>query len=412
MWKWEAGLNFRIKSNRRLCALNIMFIIPSLCGGGAERVTVTLASELSKTNDVTIVAYQKVANPYPVSDRVKIEYLNIAGGKNAIERNLNSIKRIGELKKLKRRYDIDCAISMLYSPNFENVMSRGKEKVIVSLRSKYSVNYKGFKAFINSYTCKKADLSVALSKNVMFDQINEFDTPKDKIITIYNPCDTDVIKERAKKETDHVLFDEIRQKSDYLVITAGRLTEQKAQWHMIKSFAEVVKKQPKASLVILGEGNLKDYLQDLICQMHLDNNVFLLGFQDNPYAFLARSDVFAFTSLFEGFGNILLEAMACDLPIVSCDCDAGPRELLAPNEDSFAFAKKVEQAKYGILSPVMTKEKVSADSPLTIEEEYYADALLRLMEDKDLLQHYVEMSKRRIEDFSVDAIVSAWKDIL
>lgn len=391
--------------------MNIMFIVPSLCGGGAERVTVTLASQLCKKHSVVIVIYSQVDMPYSVDERVKIECLNISGGKNTVEKNLNSIKRIQRLKKLKDQYAIDCAISMLYSPNFENVMSRRNERVIVSLRNKYSVNYKGFKGIINKYTCKEADLSVALSKNVMHDQIQHYGTPENKIITIYNPCDIHGISTKGQLMTGNDIFDEIRKKSDFLVITAGRLTEQKAQWHMIKAFAEVVKANPKATLVILGKGHLHGYLQKLIEEMHLNANVYLMGFQTNPYAFLSKADVFAFTSLFEGFGNILLEAMACSLPIVSCDCDAGPRELLAPNTDSFAFAKKVEFAEYGVLTPVMTSQKVNAEDPMTNEEKIFADALIHLMRDKKWLTYYKEMSQKRIHDFQTEEIICEWENI-
>lgn len=392
--------------------MNLMFIIPSLSGGGAERVTITLASELRKKHNVVIVTYHQVNAKYSIDEKLTVECLNISDGKNIIEKSINSIRRIKLLRKIKKKHKIDCAISMLFSPNFENIMSRCGEKIIVSIRSKCSVNLRGFKGFINSFTCKNADLVVALSKNVMNDQISNYSTPRSKIITIYNPCDILGIQEKCKEPINNEKFSEIREQFDKVIITAGRLTEQKAQWHMIRAFKEVVNKYPSVALVILGEGYLQEYLQKLIYELDLENNVFLIGFHSNPYPYLSQSDVFAFTSLFEGFGNILLEAMACGLPIVSCDCDAGPRELLAPKTDTFAFAKDVEYAEYGILTEVMDGKKYSAVEELTSQELKFSQGILKIINDPEVLEHYKEQSKKRIQSFSVDNIIEEWLEII
>ena len=392
--------------------MNIMFIIPSLSGGGAERVITVLASELSKKHKVTVVTYYKSDKPYVIDKSVDVKCLNTSGGSNPIQKSLNSRKRIHMLKKLKKELAIDCSISFLYAPNYENVKSKQGEKTIVSLRSKYSVNYKGIKGKINSYTCKKADLSVALSKSVMYDQIVNFDTPENKIIAIYNPCDIEQINRMAGEPVPDPLFESIRKKFDSIVINAGRLTDQKGQWHLIRSFKEIIKKHPSTALVILGEGGLKPYLEELIKGSGLSENVFLLGFYNNPYPFLKQSDIFAFTSLHEGFGNILLEAMACGLPVVSCDCDAGPRELMAPQSDLHCFADKVQLEEYGILTKVMDGKKYTADDPLSEEEKMFAEGINKMLDDEKLLKHYKLSSQTRIKDFSKEKIVKEWEKVL
>lgn len=389
-----------------------MFIIPSLSGGGAERVVSVLASGLSKKHKVTVVTYYSTDKPYVIDKSVDIKCLDISGGSNALQKFMNSKKRIRILKKLKKELAIDCCISFLYAPNYENVKSKSGEKTIVSLRNKYSVNYKGIKAKINSYTCKKADLSVALSKNVMYDQIVNFDTPENRIITIYNPCDIELINRMADDPVSDSMFESIRKKFDRIVINAGRLTHQKGQWHLIRAFKEVVKKHPSTALVILGEGELKPYLEELIKDSGLSENVFLLGFHNNPYPFLKRSDIFAFSSLFEGFGNILLEAMACGLPVVSCDCDAGPRELMAPQSDLHCFADKVQTEQYGILTKVMDGTKYKAEDPLSKEEKMFAEAISKMLDDEAVLNRYKACSSDRIKDFSKEMILKEWEKVL
>lgn len=394
--------------------MNLMLIIPSLCGGGAERVTATLASALCEKHRVVVVTYYTVDKPYAIDERVIIECLQLSGGKNPAAKLKNSMERIKKLKALKRRYRIDCAVSMLYSPNLENVLSKGTEKTIISVRSKYSASYTArLPKLLASLACRKADLTVSLSNNVMDDLVENFNAPPDRTTTIYNPCDIQMILRQKNAAIDNHVFTDVRKKSDFVVITAGRLTDQKGQWHMIKAFAEVIKSHPQASLVILGEGKLEAYLNDLILKLHLENNVFLLGFQANPYAFLGQADIFAFTSLYEGFGNILIEAMACSLAIVSCDCDSGPRELLAPGTDSHQFAKTVEFEEYGVLTPaVKDMKRDAADISLTDEERLFASALIKLMEDRELLNHYRMLSQKRVQDFSVEKIISEWEQQL
>lgn len=392
--------------------MNLLFIIPALVGGGAERVTVTLASELRKQYNVKIITYYREEATYDFDENIEVVCLNISDGKNIKSKLINSIKRIWKLRQIKRAENIDCTISMLASPNFENVMSRYHDKVIVSIRNKCSMQVKGLYSKINEITSKKADLTVALSRNVQQDQINYFNTPVNKIITIYNPCDYVTIRDKATVTIDDSLFWEIRNSTDFLVITAGRLIDQKGQWHLIRAFSNVVAKHPSAKLVLLGRGNLEEYLQNLIVGFGLSEHIYMLGFHNNPYPYLSNADVFAFSSLFEGFGNILLEAMACGLAIVSTDCDAGPRELLAPNTDSHRFAKEVEFEEFGVLTPTMDDVKYTHTNELTTEELMYSHALITLFEKRELLKKYRVKSSERIVDFSLEVICKQWIDII
>ncbi len=392
--------------------MNIMFITQKLSGGGAERVTATLASALSKENNVYILTNRNDKS-YEIDKNVNIICLNVGRSTNFIQRTSNLIKLVKLTRKYKKNLEIDCAISLLASPNLVNVLSKTGEKTIISVRNKISMQYKGgISKRYATYSCKHSDLTVALSKRVRTDLINNFSAPPSKVITIYNPCNIQNIEEKSFEKTDNILFQEIRSSTDFLVVTAGRLTEQKAQWHMIRAFSKVVKVIPNAKLVILGEGELEEYLKMLIVNLGLQNNVYLLGFHVNPYPYMAKSDVFVFSSLFEGFGNILLEAMACNLPIISCDCDAGPRELLAPSTDLSKNTADVEYGEFGILVPMMDGNKYNAEEELTIQEETFAKAICEMHINEALKVHYVQQSKKRVQEFSVERIVSQWDEII
>ena len=154
----------------------------------------------------------------------------------------------------------------------------------------------------------------------------------------------------------------------------------------MRAFAEVRKRQP-ARLVILGsederEPHIKSYLQSLIQDFDLSEDVALLGFVSNPYSYMAKSSVFALSSIYEGFGNVIVEALAAGTPVVSTDCESGPAEILSAGQ-------------YGKLVPV---------GDVAALAEGISTALLE-RPDRDRL-------RRRAALFSVDKVASEYYDFL
>lgn len=148
------------------------------------------------------------------------------------------------------------------------------------------------------------------------------------MLTINNYCDFQKIKEQAAvKEIDE--FEGFEEGYKY-VVTAGRLTKQKGQWHLIRSFSKVLESIPNTKLVIIGKGKYLEKLIQLSKDLGIQDKVIFTGYVNNPHKIISKCDVFAFPSLFEGFSNALLEAMACNIAVVSSDCDSGSREILAP----------------------------------------------------------------------------------
>ncbi|HEY0335651.1 MAG TPA: glycosyltransferase [Stenotrophomonas sp.] len=113
-----------------------------------------------------------------------------------------------------------------------------------------------------------------------------------------------------------------------VVLSVGRLSREKDFALLIRAFSQLPPSLEACRLAIIGEGPERGALQALIDELGLATRVRLLGQQANPFAFMRRATVFALTSRFEGFGNVLVEAMACGLPVISTDCPVGPREIL------------------------------------------------------------------------------------
>ncbi len=176
----------------------------------------------------------------------------------------------------------------------------------------------------------KANIVVCVSKETehILNQVYNISNTQ----TIYNMVD---IQENIKLSQVELVpeYKDLFKEEHFNFINIGRLTRQKGQWFMIRSFKQVFERYPHARLFILGDGPLKEDLEDLITKLDLNNHVFFLGEQDNVFPFLKNGDCFLFPSLWEGLPLVLIEALSMDIPIISSDCKTGPKEILCPELD-------------------------------------------------------------------------------
>ena len=346
---------------------NIAILTTKLSNGGAERVSSVLAEKLSNKYNVYLIVFDNSIQDYKTKAHIIDLKTHITS--NFAKKIFNFFKRIYLLKKIKKEYKIDCTISLLTGPNLVNILSKKNDKVIISIRN--NIKEKGkLENIINKFTIRKADNIVTVSEDMRKFYIENNNVPENKIISIYNTCDLDKINEASKEKIDK--YKEIF-KDGKVIISLGRYIEQKGQWHLLKAFSKIVEEYKNYKLVIFGRGKEKEYLQKLINELKLNENVFLLDFVSNPYKYLKKSEIFVCSSLFEGCSNSILEAMAVGLPIIATDCDYGNREILFSNNE-----------KYGILVPVGNKKYCSSEEPLTKEEIELYKAMKDLIENKNL----------------------------
>ena len=383
----------------------IAFILQSLTGGGAERTVANLSFALSEYYDVYIILFDGTKVGYP--HKGTIIDLGIPSKESQFDKVVNVIKRVGKLKRIKQDYKFDVVVSFMFGANFVNVLSRCSEKIVTSARnymSAYGLTLS--RKFQEIYTGRKADRIVAISEMVRQDLIKNFGLPSDKIETIYNPCDVDRIKSYYSEEPSFV-FD----KNCFYFVTAGRLVRQKGQWDLLKAFSIIAKKYDSARLLLLGAGPLERELKKLTEQLGIDGLVYFLGFQNNPYAYMKRCNAFVLTSLHEGLGNVVLEAMACGLPVISTDCYAGPRELLSPESDLFEKAEDIKYCEYGILVPEISHEE---DFTQTINAQHglLAEAMEQLMTNRHMVERYTANNPKRLSNFAPIRIAGQWNNLL
>ena len=388
----------------------IMIVVSDLTGGGAERVATNLATELSKTEKVFLVVAHITNNTYGSTVETIDLKMPVYKGKFKVFWHLELTKK---LKRIKQERQVTHCICFLQDVALAGVLSKCNDKVFVSVRNNLSSELGFVLKLKEKITFKYTDYIIALSKMVRKDLIENFGVNPDKVCTIYNPCYVDAIK--AKIESEHLSEEDelfFKNNKGHVVLSAGRLVDQKGQWHLIRAFSKVVKILPSAKLIIFGKGPNRDYLEKLIRDYALDDSIRLLGYKSNPYIYMYKADLFAFSSLYEGLGNILVECMACELPVVSVDCKYGPKELLAPSCDLTSCVKEIVYGEYGILVPEMDGIKYSAEVELTGPENMLADAIVDMLQDANKLQVYREKIKTRALDFDVAKITEEWIKIL
>lgn len=386
---------------------NIIFILPELYGGGAEKTVGNLSKKLIEDYNIDIILFRDTPIKYAYSGN--LIYLPKRKKNNFIAKLNFFIKSIIFLKKYKKEHKIDYSISFLTAADIVNVFSKVKRtKNIISIRNTDSrLNNKNKLYKLCTYiSTHKSDHIISISKQVKDDLIENFNVNEEKITTIYNPS-LAIEFGNMKLKVNEKFWD------NPVVINMGRLTYQKGQWHLIKAFSEVVKKNKNCKLLILGEGELKEKLEKLITILNLQDNVLLLGFVDNPYDYLRKANVFVFSSLYEGLGNSIIESLVCKVPVISTDCVAGPREILSPKSNfKEKVIDKIDYAEFGVLIPSFGKEEFNYNIKLTNEEKILAEAILKIVDDKKLRNKYIEKSKQRVNDFKIETIASEWKKIL
>lgn len=386
---------------------NLAIISGRLEHGGAERTASNLSITLSKYYNVTLILFSGENITYPYAGKLIDLHEPRTYGK--LQKLLLSVRRIIKLRRIKKEQSIDYSISLLPAPNLFNCFSKRNDKIITSIRNYMSAGGKqSYKRIIN-YTNKHSDKIVSLSRMTTWDLINNYYADPKKIVTIYNSCDPDLLI-RLSNEEGYI------PPSYKYIITTGRLMYQKGQWHLLRAFKRINESFNELHLIILGEGEYKDDLENLSKRLNIGDKVHLLGYVKNPHLYMKYAELFVFTSLYEGLGNVLLEALACGLPIVSTDCLAGPREILSQNCDEYKCLEKInkpEYLDYGIVVPPFGFEKPDwNNTEIEEEEKVLAETVVSLLKDTEKLNYYRASAAKRIAFFNSSQIDRQWIDLI
>ena len=304
--------------------------LPSLDGGGTERVMLELGRGLYGRGFAVDVLVTRPGGAY---------WGSVPQGVRLIDFNLRkAIFSLPRLLRYIRREQPDVLVATMDTPNAlalvaQTLFARNLA-LIIRQENTFSkqLDTAGFQQRVSMlfvrWLAHRADAIVAVSNGVADDFKRTAPKAAHLVHTIFNPVVTPELFESARASVTHPWFGDPQTP---VIMTAGRLTFQKDHPTLLRAFAEVVRSHP-ARLLILGEGPDRVMLTTLARQLGIADTVDFVGFQTNPYAWMARARIFVMSSRFEGLPTVLIEALACGTPVVSTDCLSGPREILEGGE--------------------------------------------------------------------------------
>ncbi len=353
----------------------ILFVIPSLSNGGAERVVSKISTELTKYDyDVNILKFYNTDKDYSVGEKVSI--YNLSNG------NLEDYKKIGTLKRLKliRRKikeinpdDIFPFLDHVYIYVYTALFfTRFKKMIYYSMRNNPKFQEKKQIILINFFN--------SFAKKIIVQnqgQKEYFSKRKQrKIIVIPNPIDEKYLNFGKK-------FNVFPKQ----LFSVGRLEKQKNYELALNSFAHIIKDYPDLKYIIFGKGSLKEQLIDMCEKLNIKDKVEFKGFTSNFEDIYKQGDIFVMSSIYEGMPNALAEAIAVGVPVISTNCEFGPNDLIL-------------DSKVGILVNDFTIESFTKGLKSIIDNYGY----------------YVSKSDYRkkviYDNYSLEKIVRLWIDIL
>ena len=403
----------------------IAIITPFLARGGLERVAILEAQELQKEYDVTLIVLDSFIMDYPYEGKIIDVGVSLVG-RGVLNRIVNVFLTIIRLRKIKKDNKFDIVISHGELANIPNVFSGGKNNIVTMHENRFVALKDMQGRFVNKIIKRIYSLSnilkiVAVSKGTRHSYIKHLEIDENRITTIYNPFNIGEIKKLANEP-----LAEFKSLFDYpVLISAGRLTNAKGQWHLIRVFKELKKTVPDLKLVILGDGELRENLLTLSSELELKTfsiwsenqyddsyDVYFLGFQNNPFKFIKHSKLLLMTSIWEGFGNTIVEAMACGVPVISSNCESGPGEIISTDLDVRTSISKPVYGEYGMLLPAIKGSFLEAKIDIDQKEKEWIDAIYSLLKDDEKLIYYSKHGMQRAEDFRLDVIISQWNELI
>ena len=320
----------------------ILLVLPSLERGGGERVLLQLArSFLAAGREVHLaVLLGGGALRCEVPSDVVLHELVTSGHPRGFSLARQAFPK---LVRLMRAIRPDAVLSTMTGTNLLTILACMLARVdsrLVLREAASLVNVKNSpKLLMMRWLYPRATELVAVSTGIA-QELRGLGLTENRINVIHNPVDAERLRRLAANE----LPPKLRDKTPYIV-SIGRLAEQKDQQTLLRAYAlSPLRKSHR--LVIVGEGNQRPSLEQLGRDLGIDDRLLLLGAMDNPYPVLAGASLHVLSSRWEGYPNVLLEALALGVPVVSCDCPHGPRELLdggrhgrlAPVADANALA--------------------------------------------------------------------------
>lgn len=373
----------------------IVIFTYSLGGAGAERVVANLVNNLDRNKyDIHLVLMNSEIE-YEIPADQKIHYIEKSDRyENEFLKFIKLPLLAYRLAKYVNKEKASLVLAVMSRPNLVAGMSKTfgiRSKVLISERCYTPDIYKGnsfvgkIKVALLKYCYPKADGILPNSKGAI-EALQKMYHVKSEYTHVKNPTDIAKIKRLAAIP----LLNEMDFKR-FTFINVATFRDEKNQDLLVDAAALL--KEMDFQLILVGKGESLERIKQKVSSLQLNDKVSFIDFTDNPYQYMSRSDCFLLSSLTEGFPNVLIESLACGLPILSVDCKSGPRELLAPSTkiDTEIPSNEFEIAEYGILCANNCIPSL-------------AGAMKWVLENRDKLNEYKQKGIERANDFEIKKV--------
>lgn len=395
---------------------NILLLGSELGKGGAERSISLLSYHLEQAGyNVTLCLLSGKDRTQYYKTCKEVIFVDPPDAKGALDKVKAWRFRLKKVKDIKRSHNIDVCISFLEGPDYVNVLTKGREKVVLSIRGskmfdKVISGWMGQvrKKILIPFLYKRADEIVCVTQALAEELHQYFNISYKKLRVIYNFYETGEILAKADEELS---TEEEKLFSKPVIITSGRLHVAKEHDKMIRLLKDV-KKHTDARLMILGDGELLNDLEALTHSLGMtsctwqgvykDADVYFMGFQKNAFKYYKHSKLFALSSSWEGFPNVLAEALICRKPVVSTDCPTGPREILDVAGLQHDPTTKPIRKNVGSLLPMLHTLTNEVADIWTTEINHWLDSATPKDNEFDQLT----------ERFTLKALLGKWEEVI
>ena len=371
--------------------MNICVLKESLCIGGTERSAANASRIISQKNDVKVMLYDGKDIKYPYGG--ELIDIGVPASRGIIKKFINTFFRYYSVKKQLKKNNIDIVYEFLSIENPLSYVRYNKEKKVISARDfgKMSEKYERYHMAL-----KNSDAMICNSEYLRDFYLSKYPNDEHKVFTVYNIIDTQETMEQSKEPVE-ASFENFIKFHDMTIVSVGRFCKEKGFETLIEAMSQAREQIDGLGLVLVGDGALRSDYRALVEQYGLDEHVYFSGFQNNPYKYMARCNCFVLSSISEGFPNVLAEAMALGLPVISTNCYSGPAEILRADHDYETVTTGFELSDYGIL----VLRAVGGNKPEVVSA--MSDAIVTLLSDIELMEKYSQLAYERVKNFSGDA---------
>lgn len=367
--------------------MKVTLLCSNLRFGGIQKVALTLADELAKRDDLSVdLAVLRGGGEFMSMHSAAVRVVDI----DCTSQPLALLSPFSRLARYFREAKPDVVVSFGNSTNclaaWAKLLRRFPFRLIVSEHSAFGTRMANDsklqqrrRVLRTRMLYRQSDLCVCVSRCVADELVGLGVVAREKARVIYNSIDFPRLNESMLGSVDHPWLQGDPSRRPPVILSVGRLMRLKGLDTLIRAFARLRRDLGvEARLMIVGEGGDRGRLEALVRELEVDGDVCLAGYTPNPYAYMGRAALVALTSHYEGLPNVLMEALACGVNVVSVDCRCGPHEIL-------------EDGKWGRLVPVGDDE-----------------ALATAMRDALAAPQPAEFLRRRAAFFSTERFIEAW----